>query len=231
MRAGSAVPESTETPGGAWASARRRLRLSLGVWALLAAGCSESDMVVQPKYKPLQPSTFFADGQSSRPIEPGTVAVGQLNRSENTPYATGHKDGKLVSYIPVRGFEPDSNLDRVQGREARLAILKRGEQRFNVFCSPCHGRTGEGNGMIVQRGFSPPPSFHLPRLREAPPGHFYHAITNGFGAMYSYASRIEPADRWAIVAYVRALQLSQNARAADAPKGGDRPGAEGSPAQ
>lgn len=190
---------------------------------LAQAGCSEQDMVTQPKYQPLQPSTFFADGRSSRPVEPGTVARGQLRvRPE---FDDGEVGGKLVNYIPLKGFDPAERLDPAEAREARRAALERGRERFNIFCAPCHGRTGEGNGMIVRRGFSAPPSFHLPRLREAPPGHYYRAITNGFGAMYSYASRVPPADRWAITAYVRALQVSQNppadalATAADAGPG------------
>jgi mono/diheme cytochrome c family protein len=177
-------------------------------------------MVIQPKYKPLQPSTFFADGRSSRPVEPGTVARGQLNvRPE---FDEGEVKGKLVSYIPLKGFDPNEQLDAAEAREARRAALVRGRERFNIYCSPCHGQTGEGDGMIVQRGFSKPPSFHEPRLREAPPGHFYRAITRGFGAMFSYASRVAPADRWAITAYIRALQLSQNARPEDADTGTDR---------
>lgn len=185
--------------------------LALGAWALLSAGCSESDMVVQPKYKPLQPSTFFSDGQSSRPIEPGTIARGQLR--DNPGFDTGEVGGKLVGYIPLKGFAPDEKLDPAEARDARRAALTRGRERFNIYCSPCHAQTGDGNGMIVQRGFSKPPSFHDkkdgPRLREAPDGHFFRVITHGYGAMYSYASRVAPADRWAIVAYIRALQLSR----------------------
>jgi mono/diheme cytochrome c family protein len=186
-------------------------RLLAFAYAVMLAGCSEQDMVIQPKYKPLQASTFFSDGRSSRPVEPGTVARGHLD--VRPAFDTGEVDGKLVNYIPLKGFDPGETLAAADAVEARRQALVRGRERFNIYCSPCHGQTGEGNGMIVQRGFSPPPSFHLPRLREAPPGHYYHAITNGFGAMYSYASRIKPADRWAIVAYVRALQLSQGAPA------------------
>lgn len=185
---------------------------------LAPAGCSEQDMVTQPKFKPLQPSAFFANGQSSRPVEPGTIAIGQL--TIHPAFDAGEVDGKLVNYIPLKGFDPAETIDAAEARSARRSALLRGRERFNIYCSPCHGQTGEGNGMIVQRGFSPPPSFHLPRLREAPPGHFYRAITHGYGAMYSYASRIAPADRWAIVAYVRALQLSQNARPADVARPG-----------
>jgi mono/diheme cytochrome c family protein len=205
---------------------RRLLGAGLGAAALFSAGCSEQDMVIQPKYKPLQPSTFFADGRSSRPVEPGTVARGQLQ--VHPAFDTGEVDGKLVGYVPLKGFDPNEAVEPSSARAARREALERGRERFNIYCSPCHGRTGEGNGMIVQRGFPKPPSFHEPRLREAPPGHFYKAITNGFGAMYSYASRISPADRWAIVTYVRALQLSQNAQLASAaPAAGAEAGAGG----
>lgn len=183
--------------------------------ALLTAGCSERDMVVQPKYKPLQASEFFVDGQSSRQLEPGTVARGQLRVNE--AYDTGETAGKLATLIPLEGFDPAEKLDPAKAVAARKEALSRGRERFNVFCAPCHGRTGDGNGMIVQRGFSKPPSLHEPRLREVAPGHFFHVITHGYGAMYSYASRIPTSDRWAIAAYIRALQLSQNAGLADLP--------------
>jgi mono/diheme cytochrome c family protein len=189
--------------------------LALGVWALATAGCSEGDMVVQPKYKPLRPSAFFADGQSSRPIEPGTVARGQL--FDRPAFDTGEVDGKLVTLIPLPGFDPADGLTGAEAREARRRALTRGQERFNIFCSPCHARTGDGDGMIVQRGFSKPPSLHEPRLREVAPGHFFRVMTNGYGAMFSYASRVPPADRWAITAYIRALQLSRNADPADVP--------------
>ena len=181
----------------------------------LASGCSEHDMVTQPKYKTLQPSTFFADGQSARPVVPGTVARGQLR--VNPIYDEGNVNGVLAEYVPLKEFDPKSTLDSREAQSARLKTLERGRERFNIYCAPCHSQLGDGTGMIVQRGFSKPPSFHEPRLRDAPPGHFYHVITHGYGAMYSYASRIEPADRWAIVAYIRALQLSQNARLDDVP--------------
>jgi mono/diheme cytochrome c family protein len=212
MRAGSGavargLPEARA--GGRGAGALRRLAAALGLcaWALASAGCSEQDMVDQPKFKTLQPSTFFADGRSSRPLEPGTVAIGQL--MVHPAFDAGEVDGKLVGYLPIKGFDPAEKLDPTAAREARKAAMERGRERFNIFCSPCHSRTGDGNGMIVQRGFSKPPALYEPRLREAPPGHFFKVITNGYGAMYSYASRIPTADRWAIIAYIRALQLSQ----------------------
>jgi mono/diheme cytochrome c family protein len=184
--------------------------LGLGVWALLSAGCSEQDMVTQPKLKPLQPSAFFADGASARPVEPGTVARGQLKL--HPEFDAGDVGGKLVAFVPLKGFDPGEKLDAGAAREARLVALERGRERFNIYCSPCHDRTGAGNGIIVQRGFTKPPSFLEERLRKAPPGHFFKVMTNGYGAMYSYASRISPADRWAIVTYIRALQQSQNAQ-------------------
>jgi mono/diheme cytochrome c family protein len=175
-------------------------------WALgcatLLAGCNYQEMARQPKYqRPYQESTFFADGQSSRPLVPGTIAQGQLRTDR--AYYEGFSGDRLIDEIPLK------KVDR--------AVLERGRQRFNIYCSPCHGRTGDGQGMIVKRGFSPPPSFHLERLRDAPAGHFFHVITHGYGAMYSYASRVPVEDRWAITAYIRALQLSQNARLADVP--------------
>jgi mono/diheme cytochrome c family protein len=172
-------------------------------------------MAAQPKLKTLQPSVFFADGQSARQTEPGTVARGQVR--DNPIYDDGKVNGFLAEYIPLPAFDPSGKLAGPEGQEARVTVLERGRQRFNIFCAPCHSQVGDGNGMVVQRGFSKPPSFHEQRLRDAPPGHFFNVITNGYGAMYSYASRINTADRWAIVAYVRALQLSQNAKLDDVP--------------
>jgi mono/diheme cytochrome c family protein len=157
-------------------------------------------MVVQPKLRPLQESTFFADGQGSRPVVPGTIARGQLRADRE--FFTGESNGTLIDVIPVK---------------ITAEVLARGQERFTIYCSPCHDRTGSGRGMIVRRGFSQPPTFHQDRLRDAPAGHFYRVITNGYGAMYSYASRVTPEDRWAIVAYIRALQLSQHARLSDLP--------------
>jgi hypothetical protein len=158
-------------------------------------------MAKQPKYqRPYQVSDFFEDGQSSRPLVEGTVARGQLR--VDRAFYEGMQGDRLIDHVPMK-------VDR--------DVLARGRERFNIYCSPCHGRVGDGDGMIVRRGLSRPPSFHEPRLRDAPAGHFYHVIANGYGAMYSYASRVPPEDRWAIVAYIRALQLSQHASLADAP--------------
>ncbi|OFW09038.1 MAG: quinol:cytochrome C oxidoreductase [Acidobacteria bacterium RIFCSPLOWO2_02_FULL_67_36] len=180
----------------------------------LVAGCRQ-DMHDQPRYKALRPSTFFADGSSARPLVEGTIARGTLQGDE--PFFTG-KDGKDdVTELP---FAVDET------------VLDRGQERYNIYCSPCHDRTGSGNGMVVQRGYRQPPSFHIDRLRTAAAGHFFDVITNGFGAMPDYKAQIAPRDRWAIVAYVRALQLAQHAAASDVP-GGDptklaKPAAEGS---
>src|SRR5271155_1666980 len=140
---------------------------------MLAAGC-RLDMHVQPKYLPEEPSNFFDDGRSERQPVPGTVARGQLHLDELL--YTGKVDGVESKEFPF----PITRTD-----------LERGRERFNIYCTPCHDYTGSGHGMIVQRGFPPPPSFHIDRLRAAPPGHFFDVMTNGFGAMYSYAARVE----------------------------------------
>jgi len=167
---------------------------ALGLLALLALlpACRQ-DMHDQPRYEPHEQSDFFADGQASRlPIE-GTVARGRLN--EDPVFFTGMTGtGELVTELPIV-------LD--------ATVLARGQERFNVYCSPCHDRTGSGNGMIVRRGFKRPESFHADRLRQSPPGYFFQVMTNGFAEMSGYRAQIEPAERWAIAAYVRALQLSQ----------------------
>ena len=167
--------------------------------ALLVAGC-RLDMHLQPKYLPYAATTFFPDGRSERQPVPGTVARGQLRTDEL--FFTGRENGLAVDKFPF----PITHAD-----------LERGRERYNVYCTPCHDYTGSGRGMIVQRGFPQPPSYHIQRLRDAPVGHFYEVITNGFGAMYSYAARVEPADRWRIAAYIRVLQLSQNAKIDDVP--------------
>ncbi len=162
----------------------------------LLAGCRQ-DMHNQPKYEPLEASELFADGTSSRTPVAGTVARDQLRESTQL-YRGMEADGSFVAQIPVPVTE---------------ALVSRGRERFNIYCSPCHGRTGDGQGMIVQRGFKIPASFHIERLHQTQDGYFYDVITNGFGQMSSYASQVKPEDRWAIVAYVRALQLSRRAPA------------------
>jgi mono/diheme cytochrome c family protein len=168
---------------------------------LLLLGACRLDMHVQPKYKPLAPTSFFDDGRSERPVVPGTVARGHLQIDEHL--YTGKVNGVFADTFPF----PITRQDLARGRE-----------RFNIFCSPCHGLLGDGQGMIVQRGFPPPTSYHIDRLRQAPVGHFFDVITNGYGRMYSYASRVPPEDRWRIIAYIRALQFSQRATINDVPE-------------
>ncbi len=168
--------------------------------ALISIGACRQDMHLQPRYNPLEPSTFFGDGRSARPVVPGTVARGHL-RIDQQLY-TGKVNGVPADTFPF---------------PVTRTVLERGRERYSIYCTPCHDRTGSGRGMIVERGFPQPPSYHIDRLREAPVGHFFDVITNGQGAMYSYASRISPEDRWAIVAYIRALELSQHATLADVP--------------
>ena len=162
------------------------------------AGC-RLDMHTQPKVLPLTQSDFFDDGRGSRSLVPGTIARGQL-RDDSYLY-TGMINGKPGDMMPF---------------PATKEVLERGRERFNIYCAPCHSRIGDGNGMIVQRGFRHPPSFHTDALRNAPLGHFYDVMTNGFGAMPDYAAQVPTNDRWAIAAYIRVLQLSQNATAQDA---------------
>jgi hypothetical protein len=159
----------------------------------------------QPKFVPQRGSTFFADERSARPLVAGTVARGQL-RDDDLLY-TGKLDGNDSPLFP---FAVDER------------ILRRGQERFDIYCSPCHARTGDGDGMIVRRGYRRPPSYHDDRLRMAPVGHFFDVMTNGFGAMPDYASQIKAEDRWAIAAYIRVLQQSSRTAIADVPAG-DRP--------
>jgi mono/diheme cytochrome c family protein len=170
------------------------------VVALLGLSACRQDMHDQPKYIPLRESTFFADGRSARPVVPGTVARDQLH--DDALLYTGKVDGADATVFP---FPIDER------------VMARGRERFDIYCSPCHGRTGAGDGMIVRRGYRPPPSLHVDRLRLAPAGHFFDVITTGFGAMPDYAVQINAVDRWAIVAYIRALQLSEHATVADVP--------------
>lgn len=171
----------------------------LALVSLSLAGCRQ-DMHDQAKAKTLAPSNFFADGRSARPVVAGTVARGQLQLDEHL--YTGKIDGRHADTFPF---------------PITPGVMQRGQERFNIYCSPCHGRIGDGSGIIVQRGFRRPASYHEERLRNAPPGYFFDVITNGFGTMFDYADRITPEDRWSIVAYIRALQLSQNAALEDVP--------------
>lgn len=153
-----------------------------------------------PRYEPYEQSTFFPDGRSQRPLLANTVARGQLREDEHL--YTGKVNGQLATEFPVAVNE---------------SLMLRGQERYNVFCAPCHGRTGKGDGMVVQRGYRAPTSFHDARLRQAPPGYVFDVITNGFGAMPDYATQVPVVDRWAIAAYIKALQLSQNATVNDVP--------------
>lgn len=177
---------------------------SLGVLAvLLTAGCARINMKDQSRLKPLEGSDFFPDGRSSRPLVEGTVARGHLKEDEH--FYKGTVGGKVVDTFPFAVTRDD---------------LARGRERYDIFCSPCHSRLGDGKGMVVRRGLKrKPPSFHDPRLRNAPVGHYFDVMTNGFGAMYDYADRLSPKERWQIIAYIRALQLSQNAKVSDVPAG------------
>jgi len=180
------------------------------VAVLMLAGCERigRNMYDQPRYKPLRPSPLFSDGSSSRPEPPGTVA---------------HSEGVLSGTSSGRAGA-DEALRRAAAERAQsppkpvtMAMLGRGRERFDIYCAPCHSPVGDGDGMVVRRGFPHPPSYHVERLRAAPDRHFYDVITNGHGVMASYANRVEPEDRWAIVAYIRALQRSQWAAQSDVP--------------
>jgi len=173
------------------------------VAGLAAAGCRQ-DMHQAPRYDPLERSDFFADQRASRPLVEGTVARGEL-RADKAFY-TGKVDNQPVSTIPM---------------PVTREVLERGQDRFNIYCSPCHSRLGDGNGMIVQRGMKRPPSYHEDRLRNQPVGYFYDVMTNGFGAMQDYSAQLRPEDRWAVAAYIRVLQFSRHAPAS-ALTGADR---------
>ena len=164
---------------------------------LLGVACRQ-DMYNQPKAKPLSQSEFFKDGMNARPLPPNTIAQG--GSRDETAFFTGLTHGNYVTQLPMK---------------LTSELMTRGRERYDVYCAVCHGATGAGNGMIVQRGYPPPPSYHIDRLRQAPIGHFYDVITSGYGVMYSYAARVTPGDRWAIAAYIRALQLSRNAKPTD----------------
>jgi mono/diheme cytochrome c family protein len=172
--------------------------------AVLVAGCRQ-DMHDTPRYEPYEASTFFADGRASRVPPIGTVARGELRADEHL--YTGRVDGEFVETFPFAVSHGD---------------LERGRQRYTVFCAPCHGQIGDGNGMVVQRGLRQAATYHQERLREEKIGYFYDVITNGFGAMQGYAEQVPVRDRWLIAAYIRALQYSQHAPV-DAVPSGDRP--------
>jgi mono/diheme cytochrome c family protein len=189
---------------GSTCSLRKLLPALLGLIAV-TAGC-RLDMHIQPYYRPFAKSDFFADDRSARmPVE-GTVARGDLR--EDTYFYTGKINGNPGDYMPF---------------PVTAEVLARGRERFNITCTPCHGRVGDGLGFIPTRGYKQPPSFHIDRLRQAPIGYFFDVDTNGFGVMPDYAAQVAPRDRWCIAAYIRALQLSQNATLADVPHGQEIP--------
>ncbi len=178
----------------------RKFAAILLALAALALGCD--NMRDQARYNTESKSEFYADGASARPIVGGTVVHGRPR--PDTLLYTGKINGQLADVFPF---------------VITAADLRRGQERYTIFCSMCHGGVGDGKGMIALRGFVNPPSYHIPRLRKAPVGHFFDVITNGWGAMYSYNARVGVRDRWRIAAYIRALQLSQNAPASVAPAG------------
>jgi hypothetical protein len=165
----------------------------MAVLALPLGACSQK-MATQPAYRSLQFSDFWEDDRSARPLVPGTVARGELHEDE--AFYTGKQGGEFVNLVPA-------HVDR--------AMLERGRERYDIFCSPCHDRLGNGRGMVVRRGFPQPPSLHIDRLREAKPGYLFDVITRGFGRQPQMASQIPASDRWAIVAYLKVLQYSQHA--------------------
>ncbi|MGC1413879.1 MAG: cytochrome c [Candidatus Acidiferrum sp.] len=175
--------------------AKRLAFLCAAACLLFFAGCRQ-DMADQPKNTPLSPSSFFEDGRSERPLIDNTVPRGSLAED--------------ALFVPK-----DSNVFPLP---LTMDLMDRGEQRYKIFCTPCHGLQGDGNGMVVMRGMKRPPTYHQPRLREVPNGYIFDVITNGFGQMQGYSAQILPRDRWAIVAYVRALQLSRNAPASELPE-------------
>ncbi len=184
-----------------------RLAILLAAMALLCA--CRLDMHVQPRLNPLARSDFFPDQRGARPLVEGTVARGQLHA--DTYFYTGRVEGSPGNSMPF---------------PVTKKVLERGRERYNIYCSPCHSLLGDGNGFIPSRGFSKrPPSYHIERLQKAPLGYFYDVISNGYGIMGDYSAQIPPPDRWSIVAYIRALQLSQNATKADVPAGETVPSA------
>jgi len=168
---------------------------------MLAAGCRQ-DMHNQPKFIPQRGTDFFADGRSVRPQVEHTVARGQLR--EDQYFYTGLLNGKEQDALPF---------------PATMQVLERGQERFNIYCTPCHSRVGNGAGMIVQRGYKPAGNYHDAKRLAQPLSHYFYVMSNGYGAMPDYSAQLTPADRWAVAAYIRALQLSQNAKASDVPQG------------
>jgi hypothetical protein len=177
-------------------TSRAMLGLFAAMLCVVAGGCQiRQDMADQPKNTPLSPSPFFDDGRSERPLIENTVARGSI--ADEDLFVPKESNAFPLPLTPE--------------------LLNRGQERYRIFCSPCHGIQGDGNGMVSMRGMKHPPSYHDPRLRQVSNGYLYDVITNGFGGMLSYSAQIPPADRWAIIAYVRALQLSRNAPVSELP--------------
>jgi mono/diheme cytochrome c family protein len=222
--------------GAGWGQRERTARYALRAMLLvplLACTACRQQMAEQPRYKPLERSTFFADGLSARPLEPGTVARGHLRADpwfyrglrpagggQEKPGAGQSALADPLSKMPIReAFATEFPVPLTRD------LLVRGRERYGIYCAMCHDPLGYGRGTIVERGFTPPPSFHgdpsrglsVP-LREAPVGYIFHVISNGYGAMPSYDSQVPPPDRWAIIGYIRALQLSQNVKLSDLPE-------------
>lgn len=189
------VPRTSRVPLGA---ARRAVPIAL-VLVLLLAACGRN-MVDQPRAEAFESTPFFADGAVMQPLPEGTIS--RARGGVDPVYFTGQDEDGLVSELPV---------------EVTTDLLRRGQERYNIYCSPCHGYDGRGTGMVVQNGFPQPASFQVQRLLDAPVGYYYNVITNGFGRMYPYDARVPVEDRWAIAGYVKALQLSQNATVDDVP--------------
>ena len=199
---------STEKCGRSAAS-----QLVVALCLLVAVSGCRQDMHDQPKYRPLRASVFFENTSSARPLVEGTIARGTLQT--DIPFFTGKNGAMLVSELPF---------------PVTQAVLDRGQERYNIYCTPCHDGTGSGNGLVVQRGYPKPPSYHIDRLRQVEVGYFFDVMTNGFGRMPDYRAQITPRDRWNIVAYIRALQLSQHAAKTDVdPAKMAKPAATGQP--
>src|SRR5580698_2123982 len=206
---GRSLSSSPRSPWWRWTintqvklTARRIAIATAAVASMFAIGCRQ-DMHDEPKFFPQRGTSFYADGRSVRPQVENTVARNQLH--EDSYFYTGLVNGKEGEGLPF---------------PVTMQVLERGQERYNVYCTPCHSRVGNGAGMIVQRGYAPAGNFHTFRLEAAPLGHFFHVISNGYGAMPDYAAQLTPDDRWAVVAYIKALQLSQNATRADVASGG-----------
>jgi len=182
------------------------IRVLLALALPLLGGCWKENMGSQPKAKPMQESDFFADRTTARPLVEGTVARGDLELDSHL--YRGFVDGRPALNFPEHYPSETDGPFPTRGPALR-SVLARGQEQFTIYCSMCHGDAGDGRGIVAERGFFPMPAYQLDRLRQAPVGHFFDVITNGYGAMYGYGDRISAADRWAIVAYIRTLQMSE----------------------